>query len=64
MSYRDFKKCHKKKKEKKNTKKKSRTLKAHILGRSNQIELKFGIGGDPPRRNLHRKNSCASVQGE
>ena len=53
----DFKKCceKKKKKEKKNTKKIRRTLKANISGPPWQIQLKFGIGGAPPRMNSHRK---------
>ena len=58
VSYSDFKKCckkKKKKKEKKNAKKIRRTLKAHISGTAWRIQLKFGIGGAPPRENSHRK---------
>ena len=55
-SYSDFKKCcEKKKKEKKNTKKIRRTLKAHISGKAWRIQFKFGIGGSTPRGNSHRK---------
>jgi len=32
-----------------------RTLKVHISGTVRRIQLKFGIGGAPPRRNPHRK---------
>ena len=32
-----------------------RTLKAHISGMAWRIQLKFGIGGAPPRGNSHRK---------
>jgi len=51
VSYSDFKKCCKKK----NTKKIRQTLKAHISGTAWQIQLKFGIGGAPPRGNSHGK---------
>ena len=55
-SYSDFKKCcEKKKKEKKNTKKIRQTLKANISGTAWQTQLKFRIGGAPPRGNLLRK---------
>ena len=53
VSYNNFKKCCKKKK--KNMKKIRWTLKAHILGTAWRIQLKFGIGGAPSRRNSHRK---------
>ena len=53
VSYSNFKKCCEKKK--KNTKKIRRTLKAHISGTAWRIQLKFGIGGAPPRGNSHRK---------
>jgi len=67
VSYSNFKKCCKKKKKKekkKNTKKIRLALKVHILETAWQIQLKFGIGGAPPRRNSHRKFCVfSSVQG-
>ena len=38
------------------------TLKAHISGMAWWIQLKFGIGGAPPRGNLHKKNLFREFQ--
>ena len=57
VSYSDFKKCCEKK-EKKNTKKIRRTMKVHISGTAWRIQLKFGVGGAPPRGNSRRNFVC------